>query len=131
MERHLAALEALDAHARARGLTFAASATGLAHARADATTDAHAFFSRTRPVGNLVEFHRIVLLLRAANHAYEVLNLSDHPSSRRRIGEIAHPSDFVEAETDQRRTLIMVAPLRATDLFDLDGFLCLSHALNS
>jgi hypothetical protein len=60
-----------------------------------------------------------------------VLNLSDHPSSRRRIGEITHPSDFVEAETDQRCTLIMVAPLRAADLFDLDGFLCLSHTLNS
>jgi hypothetical protein len=60
-----------------------------------------------------------------------VLNLSDHPTRRRRIGDIAHPSDFVETEADQRRALIMVAPLRAADLFDLNCFLCLSHALES
>ena len=42
MQRHLAAFEALDAHARARGLALAAAAAGLAHAGADATADAHA-----------------------------------------------------------------------------------------
>src|SRR6266849_9426676 len=39
MQRHLAAFEALDAHARARGLALAAAAAGLAFAGADAATD--------------------------------------------------------------------------------------------
>ena len=43
MQRHLAAFEALDAHAGARGLALAAAAAGLAHAGADAAADAHAF----------------------------------------------------------------------------------------
>jgi len=60
-----------------------------------------------------------------------MLNLSNHPASRRRIREIAYPPDFVEAKSDQRRSLIMVAPLGTADLFEPDGFLCLSHALDS
>ena len=50
MQRHLAAFEALDAHARARGLALAAAAAGLALARADAAADAHAR-SCARPAG--------------------------------------------------------------------------------
>ena len=46
MQRHLAAFEALDAHAGARGLALAAAAAGLAHARADAAADAHALLAR-------------------------------------------------------------------------------------
>jgi hypothetical protein len=55
VQRHLSALEALDAHTRARGLTLAAAAAGLAHAGADAATDALAALACPRPVGNLVE----------------------------------------------------------------------------
>src|SRR6202044_1268709 len=40
MQRHLAALKAFDAHAGARGLTFAAAAAGLALAGANAAADA-------------------------------------------------------------------------------------------
>jgi hypothetical protein len=40
MQRHLAAFEALDAHARARGLALAAASAGLALARANAAADA-------------------------------------------------------------------------------------------
>ena len=58
MQRHLAAFEALDAHARARGLALAAAAAGLALAGADAAADAHALLARARLVGDLVEFHR-------------------------------------------------------------------------
>src|SRR5581483_2195474 len=60
MQRHLAALEALDAHARTRSLTLAAAAAGLAAARADATTDAVALLARARPVGDLVELHIVL-----------------------------------------------------------------------
>src|SRR5215472_7617268 len=139
MERHLAALEALNSHTGPRSLALAAASAGLAHARADATADAHALLARTRLVGDLVEFHRSVLLFRVvncalfrvANHAYQVLHLADHAAGCRSIRQIARPADFVETEPDQRRTLIVVAPLRAAHLLDLDRLLGLGHALNS
>src|SRR5579883_80811 len=61
MQRHLATLEALDAHARARGLALAAAATRLARARADAAADALPALARARPVGEFVELHRSLL----------------------------------------------------------------------
>ena len=57
MQRHLAALEALDAHAGARGLALAAAAAGLALAGADAAADALALLARAGVVGDFVEFH--------------------------------------------------------------------------
>jgi hypothetical protein len=63
VERHLAALEAFDAHARARGLTLAATAAGLATAGANAATDTMALLARARPVGYFVEFHDTILIL--------------------------------------------------------------------
>src|ERR1700731_3969072 len=51
MQRHLAAFEALDAHARARGLALAAAARGLALAGADAAADPHALLARAGIVG--------------------------------------------------------------------------------
>src|SRR6185312_9984331 len=61
MQRHLAAFEALDAHARARGLAFAAAAAGLAHARTNTAADAVAVLAGARIVGDLVKFHRTSL----------------------------------------------------------------------
>src|SRR5215467_6036354 len=58
VQRHLAALETLDPHARARGLALAAAAAGLAGTRADAAPDAGAALARPRPVGELIELHR-------------------------------------------------------------------------
>src|SRR5882762_876329 len=58
MQRHLAALEALDAHARTRGLALAAAARRLALARTDATADAHTLFARAGIVGDIAELHR-------------------------------------------------------------------------
>src|SRR6202022_2676299 len=58
MYRHLAAFEALDAHAGARGLTLAAAARGLALAGADVTADAHALLARAGGVGDIAELHR-------------------------------------------------------------------------
>src|ERR1700722_4123622 len=62
MQRHLTAFEALDAHARTRGLTLAATTGGLALARADATADAHALLARAGVVGDIAELHRPVSL---------------------------------------------------------------------
>src|SRR5690242_1356429 len=128
MQRHLATLEALDAHATARGLALAAAAAGLPHAGADTAPDAHAFLARTRLIGNLVESHGFVLLLRVADHAHEVLHLADHAAGRRCVRQIARAADFVETEPDQCLPLIEVAPLRAPHLLDLDSLLSLSHA---
>ena len=62
MQRHLAALEALDTHARTRGLALAAAARGLALARTDATADAHALLARAGVVGDIAELHREIPL---------------------------------------------------------------------
>src|SRR5882762_8723506 len=61
MQRHLTALEALDAHARARRLALAAAAASLADARADAAADPHALLVRAGIIGDLVELHDVVL----------------------------------------------------------------------
>src|SRR4051812_24619152 len=58
MQRHLAAFETLDAHARTRGLALAAAAGLLALAGADATADTHALFARAGVVGDIAELHR-------------------------------------------------------------------------
>src|SRR5947209_916405 len=60
MQRHLAALESLDAHAGARGLALAAATRLLALAGADAAADAHALFARAGVVGDFAELHRIL-----------------------------------------------------------------------
>src|SRR5204863_7923294 len=64
MQRHLAAFEALDAHARARGLALAAAARLLALARTDATADPHALLARAGVVGDIAELHREIPLSR-------------------------------------------------------------------
>src|SRR5215831_10923023 len=57
MQRHLAAFEALDAHACARGLALAAATAGLALPGPDAAADTHAPLAGPRIVGNLIELH--------------------------------------------------------------------------
>ena len=58
MQRRLAALEAVDRDAAARGLALAAAARGLALARADAAADPLRAVMRARIVPDLVELHR-------------------------------------------------------------------------
>src|SRR6266545_2091629 len=119
VERHLAALEALDAHARTRGLALAAAAAGLAHARSDAATDAGAPLAGARPVSELVELHRSSPLL-LLDHADEMLNLRDHAAGLRRVGQFRYPTDPVESQPDQGLALGMVAARGAARLLDLD-----------
>src|SRR5690606_29814432 len=57
VERHLAALEAVDRDARPRLLAFDAAAAGLALARADPAADAHSLLERARVVAQFVELH--------------------------------------------------------------------------
>src|SRR5690606_2719782 len=58
INRHLAALEAVDRHAGARLLTLDAAAAGLARSGADAAPDALARMCRALLVTQFVEFHR-------------------------------------------------------------------------
>src|SRR5690606_13478080 len=61
VERHLAALEALDGHARAALLALLAASAGLALAGADAASDAHTALAGARIVTDVVEFHFVAL----------------------------------------------------------------------
>src|ERR1700730_1251918 len=84
VDRHLAALEALDAHAGTRGLALAAAARGLALAGADATADAHALLARAGVVGDIAELHRSLPL--------SVAHDPDRKPSP--VSGITHPSYF-------------------------------------
>src|SRR5206468_11289669 len=57
VERHLAALEAVDRHARTRLGALLAAPGGLALARANAPADAHAALAGALVVAEFVEFH--------------------------------------------------------------------------
>src|SRR5439155_24250510 len=118
VQRHLAALEALDAHARARSLALAAASAGLADARADAAADAKALLDRAFARGDLVELHGPFSLF-AFDHADDMANLVDHAAGHRCVGQIARAADLVQPEPDQGRALGVMAPLRAAGLFDL------------
>src|SRR5580700_9405639 len=134
VQRHLAALEALDAHAGARGLALAAAAAGLAGAGADAAADARTLLARARPIRKFVQFHRRrpLVPMRAGNgrppilvladHAHEVTNLRDHAARRRRVGNIGGTADAVELQPDQGCALGMVTADGTADLLDLDHF---------
>src|SRR5262245_46806552 len=57
-----------------------------------------------------------------ADHAHEVANFCDHAAGHRRVGQFLDAADLVEAEPDQGLALHVVAPHRAADLLDADGF---------
>src|SRR5471032_2194417 len=59
--------------------------------------------------------------------ADEMLNLGDHAANLRRIFQFANPADLVEIQSDQRRTLRMMAADRAAGLLDLDHLCGLGH----
>src|SRR5262249_43418029 len=61
-----------------------------------------------------------------ADHFHQMLDFADHSADRRRIGEISHAPDLVQAKPDQRGALEVVPPLRAAHLFNFDR-LCRSH----
>src|SRR5690606_12748217 len=63
VERHLAALEALDGHARTALLALLAAAAGLALARADAPAHADTAMTGASVVADVVEFHCPALAL--------------------------------------------------------------------
>src|SRR5215470_15782993 len=59
MQRHLAAFEAVDAHACTRGLPLATATAGLALSGPDAAADTHTALAGPRIVGNLIELHSV------------------------------------------------------------------------
>ena len=83
VERHLAALEALDRDARAALLALLAAAGGLALARADAASDAHAALAGAGIVAEFVDLDGHVL------HSLSLL------SRMRPDGEAARPPRLV------------------------------------
>jgi hypothetical protein len=132
VQRHLAALEAFDAHAGARGLALAAAATGLAHAGADAAADAHALLARPGAIGELMKLHGTVLALQWLLWLYDsnqVLDLGQHAAGLRRVRHLRNPPNAIEAEPDQGCSLRMMAPNRAAGLLDLDYSIGLAHVV--
>src|SRR6266853_3223247 len=142
MQRHLAAFEALDAHARTRGLALAAATAGLALPGPDAAADAHAPLAGPRIVGNLIELHGTFpmrttedrrrrtdnfLLLSSvvrrlsSDYAHEMRDFGDHPACGRRVLQLADATDAIESEADKGLALVVAAPGRTADLLDLDG----------
>src|SRR5215203_93969 len=71
VEGHLAALEAIDRHARARLGALLAPAGGLAEAGTDSASDTHAALPRTHVVLDLVQFHNFALAFAFIAHAPE------------------------------------------------------------
>src|SRR4051794_4130451 len=89
VERHLAAFEAVDRHARARLGALLAAARGLAEPRADAAADANAALAGALVVTKFVQFHRLhslSLLSRSAPlpvlEEGEFLSLRHSPGAR-------------------------------------------------
>src|SRR5713101_9592857 len=144
MQRHLAAFEAFDAHARTRGLALAAATAGLALPGPDAAADAHAPLAGPRIVGNLIELHGTFpmrttedrrrrtdnfLLLSSvvrrlsSDYAHEMRDFGDHPACGRRVLQLADATDAIESEADKGLALVVAAPDRAADLLDLYGLL--------
>ena len=128
MQRHLAAFEALDAHAGARLLALAAAAAGLALARADAAADALARLA-CAPALSAIWLSFIGLLPYAFDDAHECATLAIMPRIAGVSGSVALAADLVEAEADQRRALVVLAADRAADLLDRDGLASLAIAL--
>src|ERR1700722_14943185 len=90
-------------------------------------------FARAGIVGDIAELHRPVSLFPVilADDADEMLNLCNHAANRRRVLQLGNPADLVELETDQRRTLRVMAAYRAAGLLDLDHLCGLGHRHNS
>src|SRR5690606_6781746 len=61
VQRHLAAFEAIDAHARTGLGALLAAAGGLALARTDTTAHTHAAFPGAGIIPQIIEFHDVAL----------------------------------------------------------------------
>src|SRR5271155_2954391 len=104
MQGHLAALEALDADARAGRLALAAAAGLLALAGPDAAPDAHARLRRSGVVSHFVEFHG-ERSLATVDDAHEMRDLGDQAAIGGRVGDARPAADPVEAKALQRCAL--------------------------
>src|SRR5262249_54878577 len=96
VQRHLAALEALDGDAGARLLALDAAARGLAQAGADAAAQALLAAPRARIVADLVQPHRRLPRARWGGHTsglfldpHQMMDGADHAAHRRRVLELA------------------------------------------
>src|SRR5262249_27341364 len=146
VERHLAALAALDAPVRARRLPLAAAAAGLTLPGADAAADPHAGLACAGVVGDLAQLHGRSVLCRPAMrrlpgstpqigalvlafHTDQMLHLGDHAAHRRRVFQFAAAVPLVQPEADQRRPLNVGATDRAADLGHFNTGFLVGHVL--
>ena len=133
IERHLAALEALDGHAAARLLALDAAPGGLALAGADAAPDPPGGPAGACIVRKFVQLHRVFAPARLLQigdgrplfnlfHADHMPHLGDHAAHRRSVLQHARAVHPVEAEADQRLALRLRAPDGRARLGDLEAF---------
>src|SRR5262249_52445273 len=123
VERHLAALEAVDGNAGARLLALDATPGGLAGARADAAAEALAVVRRAFVVAQFVEFHRLsprAALSALVVDAHEMLDGGDHAAHGLGVFERDLAVQLVQAEPDERAALHVGPADRAADLLDDD-----------
>src|SRR5207244_1914391 len=97
MERHLAALEPFDAHARAGGLALAAATGRLAGAGADAAAEAVTFLAGAWTVGEFVKFHCRLLVLLSSGPAINRASLRDCPQDENSRDVPGHDDLFAPA----------------------------------
>src|SRR5262249_11026263 len=101
MDRHLAAFEAFDAHARARLLALDAAAAGLAFTRADAAPNPLAEGAGAGAICDLIEFHGSLTPSLAFDYAHKMLHFRDHAAHLRVIRQHFLATYFVQPEADQ------------------------------
>src|SRR6202008_4977495 len=107
VQRHLPALEALDAHAGARGLAFAAAAASLAGAGADAAADTRVLLAGAGAVRKFLKLHGGPRLFLALD-PQQVTDLGDHAARLRGVGDLGGAPDAVELEPHQGLALRMM-----------------------
>ena len=120
MQRHLAAFEALDAHARARGLALAAAARLLALARTDAATDPDTGLGRAFGL-SLISLSFMARSSLAFDDAHEMGDLGDHPLRRGRVLIVERRPILLRPRPFSVCALVGRTADRAAGLNDRDG----------
>src|SRR6516165_7494175 len=69
------------------------------------------------------------LCLLCLDDANQVLHLGEHSTNLRRVRDLRDPANAIEAQTDQRGSLGMMAADRAAHLLDLYDCLGFAHAM--
>ena len=120
VQRHLSAFKAADRDAGPGILALVAGRPAvLPLPEPMPRPDPRPRLSRALVIGQFVEFHRSKSAVAGGLHAlpiaapasvldaHQMVHLADHPAHGRRVFQLARPVHLVEAQTDQRRALIL------------------------